>query len=170
MRLSSLKGFARDALLALGIAFLAWFLWVQFLMPQPRRSGPAPPFQLHDLTGQEVRLSDHADDLVILNFWFTSCPPCRHEIPQLAAFHEENPELPLYGISVDRMDTRRLERYARKLGINYPVLHDPEGRVAQAYGVSLFPTTVVIRRGEIAAVRMGEVTQRSLEKMIERVR
>ena len=33
-------------------------------------------------------LAEHRDDLVVLNFWFTDCPPCRNEIPQLVDFHD----------------------------------------------------------------------------------
>ncbi|MCA9573597.1 MAG: hypothetical protein KC656_37435, partial [Myxococcales bacterium] len=55
---------------------------------------------------------------------------------------------------------------SKKLGITYPVLHDATAQVAGKYGVSLFPTTIVVHHGEIAHVRMGEVTKRSLEAMV----
>ncbi|MCB9692886.1 MAG: TlpA family protein disulfide reductase [Alphaproteobacteria bacterium] len=165
MSLAEMKGFARDALLAIAIAFIAWFLWMQLVAPRPLRTGPAPAFTLNDLTGRPVALADH-EGLVVLNFWFTSCPPCRHEIPELAAFHTAHPDVPLYGVSVDDMEPAKLERLARKLGINYPVLHDTRDEVAGKYEVSLFPTTVVVDHGQIRNVWMGEVTRQSLESMV----
>ncbi len=165
---NNLKGLARDWLLAIVVVVALWFLWLTFFAPGPKNAGPAPDFALMDLEGEEVRLSEH-DDVVVLNFWFTSCPPCRHEIPELSAFHEANPDIPIYGVSIDRMPSSRLDAMSRKLGITYPVLHDAESRVANQYGVSLFPTTVVVHQGQIADVRMGEVTRRSLEAMVAAV-
>lgn len=164
MSVEGIKGFGRDALLAIAIAFGCWFLWMQFIAPRPMSEGPAPSFSLQDLQGERVGLP--TEGVVVLNFWFTSCPPCRHEIPELAAFHAAHPEVAFYGVSVDQMGAKRLEVLSGKLGITYPVLHDPDSRVARSYGVSLFPTTVVIDDGQIAAVRMGEVNQASLEKLV----
>ncbi|MEZ4316731.1 MAG: TlpA disulfide reductase family protein [Myxococcota bacterium] len=165
---SNLKGLARDWLLATAVVVVLWFVWIQFMAPGPVSEGPAPDFTLSDLTGNEVRLSEHSD-VVVLNFWFTSCPPCRHEIPELSAFHEANPDVPIYGVSVDRMAPERLAAMSKRLGITYPVLHDATSQVAQKYSVSLFPTTIVIHDGGIAHVRMGEVTRSSLEAMVASV-
>jgi len=164
----NLKGLARDWILAIAVVLALWFLWMQFLAPQPKSSGPAPDFALADLSGEEVRLSE-LEDVVVLNFWFTSCPPCRHEIPELSAFHTAHPDVPIFGVSIDRMPTPKLAAISKKLGINYPVLHDANSKVAAEYGVSLFPTTVVIHDGKIATVRMGEVNRRSLEAMVASV-
>lgn len=164
----NLKGLARDWLLAIVVVVSLWFLWLTFFAPGPRSAGPAPDFTLANLQGEDVQLSAH-DDLVVLNFWFTSCPPCRHEIPELAAFHTANPDIPIYGVSIDRMPTARLGALSKKLGINYPVLHDANSQVASSFGVTLFPTTVIVHQGEIASVRTGEVTRRSLEALLDSV-
>lgn len=164
--MDNIKGFLRDGLLALAIAFIAWFLWMQVMAPRPREAGPAPEFTVAALDGGTIGLAD-LEGTVVLNFWFTSCPPCRREIPELAAFHTEHPDIPMYGISVDRMEPGRLGVLARKLGINYPVLHDADGSVAGAFDVSLFPTTVVLRDRQIIDVAMGEVTRSRLEHMTD---
>ena len=44
---------------------------------------PAPDFTLKDLTGKKWRLSQLKGKTVVLNFWFTTCPPCIQEIPDL---------------------------------------------------------------------------------------
>src|SRR5579864_5932494 len=50
----------------------------------PRK--PAPVFTLKDVNGAAVRLSDYKGKVLLINFWETSCGPCRIEIPWLVEF------------------------------------------------------------------------------------
>lgn len=160
----------KDWGIALGVVLVVLALANMATAPTPKTQGPAPAFAGTDLQGNPLSLAalDAASDVVILNFWFTSCPPCRHEIPELAAFHDAHPEVALVGISVDRgMPASRLAATSDRLGINYPVLHDVDASVAASYGVAVFPTTVVVREGQIVASRVGEVTRTSLAAMVD---
>jgi peroxiredoxin len=160
-------GLAKDWGLAIGVVVAAFAVWSLFATPRPVSDGPAPDFVLASVAGEEVKLSDFADDeVVVLNFWFTTCGPCRHEIPELTKFHEANPEVPLLGISVDALPLSQLAGRSKKLGITYPVLHDERSRVAADYGVRIFPTTILVRGGEVIMSRIGEVNERSLGKMV----
>jgi hypothetical protein len=47
------------------------------------------------------------------------------------------------------------------------VLHDIGNVVSQRYGVTLFPTTIVIAKGEIVGTRMGEITRERLQAMVD---
>lgn len=168
-----LAGLLKDWGIAFVVVLAAFALYSWITTPQPKTSGPAPAFELADLEGNRVSLAalDERADVVVLNFWFTTCPPCRREIPQLSAFHRQHPDVPLVGISIDRnLSTDRLAVTSRKLGVEYPVLHDPEARVAAEYGVAVFPTTVLVRDGQIVATRIGEVTAESLLAMVEGAR
>jgi cytochrome c biogenesis protein CcmG/thiol:disulfide interchange protein DsbE len=166
--------FALDLLRDWGIAFaavlVAFAAFNFFAAPRPKSEGPAPAFASADLTGAPVSLAslDATGDVVVLNFWFTTCPPCRHEIPELARFHEERPDVPLVGISVDRnLPTDRLAATSKRLGINYPVVHDADMAISSAYGVGVFPTTVLVRDGQIVATRVGEVNGATLTRMLD---
>lgn len=168
-----LSGLLRDwgVALVIFLAGLALFTWLS--TPAPRTEGPAPPFSLADLEGNTVTLDDLQErgEVVVLNFWFTDCPPCRREIPELSAFAAEHPDVPLVGISIDtRLSGSGLLARSRRLGVDYPVLHDPEMRVAGAYGVGVYPTTVLVREGRIVGHRTGEVTKASLERMVDAAR
>ncbi len=160
-------GLARDWGIALAVVVGVFVVWSVFLAPGPRASGPAPAFELPDLQGSPLSLAQIDEGPAILNFWFTSCGPCRHEIPELARFHDAHPEVPLIGVSVDRdMPAQRLAAISRRLGINYTVVHDADSAVARRYGVDLFPTTFILHDGEIHHVKMGEVDQDYLESML----
>lgn len=167
-----LAGLLKDWGIAFVVVLAAFALFSWVTTPHPKTDGPAPAFELVDLEGNPTSLAalDAAGDVVVLNFWFTTCPPCRNEIPELVAFHAEHPEVPLVGVSIDKLSTARLAATSKKLGIDYPVLHDPQARVAAEYGVAVYPTTVLVRDGQIVASRMGEVTSASLSSMIDAAR
>jgi len=166
-------GLARDWGVALAVV-VAVFLMFNLLFPAKAPSlGPAADFTLDNLDGAAVTLSDlsHEHDLLVLNFWFTSCPPCRAEIPHLAAWADANPDVPLYGVSTDvNMSSQVLAGASKVLGINYPVLHDVRARAARSYGVDVFPTTLIIRDMEIVQSRVGAIDRTILEEMVDRVR
>jgi peroxiredoxin len=156
-------GLIRDWAMAIGsvVVLFAGYNWL--FGPQAPALGAAPDFTLTDLDGKEVVLSEQ-QGVVVLNFWFTSCPPCRAEIPELSRFHEAHPDIALYGVSTDLgMPTARLQSLSKQLGVRYPVLHDSRGSVSRQYGVSVFPTTLVIKDGQIVTSQVGVVNQRWLE-------
>lgn len=163
----------RDWGLALVIFLAGWALFTWITTPGPRTTGPAPSFSLVDLEGHHVTLDTLQDqgEVVVLNFWFTDCAPCRREIPELSAFAAAHPEVPLVGISVDaRLSGKALLARSQRLGVAYPVLHDPEMRVAADYGVGVYPTTVLVRDGQIVSHHVGELTRTSLERMVDAAR
>lgn len=164
-------GLLRDWVLAL-IVVIAGFATFQFIAgPSAPSSGPAPAFTLPDpSSGQMVALEDYADQLVVLNFWFTDCGPCRREIPELSTWAEANPDVPLIGISTDSYDGAVVKARAARLGVRYPIAHDRDGRVAGSYKVTLFPTTMVVKNGEIRAARMGTVDGATLDRLVASAR
>lgn len=166
-----LGGLLRDWGIAIVVVVVV-FLGYNFLFPPKAPSlGPAPDFTLSNLDGKAVKLSSVDADLVVLNFWFTTCPPCRAEIPELSAFAAAHPDIPLYGISTDiNLSPGRLKRESDRLGIRYPVLHDIRADVARAYGVEVFPTTLVIQDMQIVKAKIGGLDRAMLEEMIAGVR
>jgi peroxiredoxin len=166
MDMKFIVGLARDWGLALVVVVGIYMTWALLFSSNPISEGPAPDFNLPSVHGHDVQLSNYEDSTVVLNFWFTSCPPCRHEIPELSAFNKAHPEVVMFGISVDTMSTAQLQRASERLGISYEVLHDRVSHAANAYEVSVFPTTVVIKKGQIAATRVGVVDQAYLERLI----
>ena len=69
-----------------------------------------PPFRLATLAGRPAALADHADKLVVLNFWATWCQPCTLEMPTLEALWRAYSDrgLVVLAVSVDRGAPRGL--------------------------------------------------------------
>lgn len=161
-------GLLRDWGLAAAIVLGGFLVWSWIATPIPRTEGPAPTFVLPDPNGGEIDLAGFGDRTVVLNFWFSDCGPCRAEIPELAAWSAAHPDTPLIGVSTDQMDAAMLRTRAKHLGVTYPVAHDRYLRVASQYGVGVFPTTVVVRDGEIHAVRVGSLDREGLDELVGR--
>lgn len=162
---------AKDWALAIGVVFVVLVAWAA-LQPRPPDDGPAPAFTLPDLGGNEVTLADFRGRVVVVNFWATWCGPCIEEIPEIAAFVTEHPDVPVLGISVDEgVSNARLNAFARKVGINYTVLVDERGDASDAYGVNGIPVTFIIDEdGTIGRVIHGSTSKEGLARAVAAVK
>lgn len=168
---SFLAGLLRDWGLALAVVVVVFAGYNLLFAPRPPALGPAPDFTLRTPDGRSVTLSQVPAEVVVLNFWFTTCPPCRSEIPELSAWSQANPDVPLFGVSTDvGMPPGRLQKEAERLGVRYTVLHDVRAEVAGMYGVDVFPTTLVLRDGEIVRAKVGVVSRATLDQMVASAR
>jgi peroxiredoxin len=121
-------------------------------------AGPAPPFELPRPDGSRSALADHAGRVVLLHFWATWCPPCRRELPALAALRAAlEPEgLAVLAVSVDAGSGEAVARFAAERAPGLPVLLDPREEAARRYGVGAYPTSVVVdRSGRIVHRAVG---------------
>ncbi len=156
-----LKDWGIALLVGVGVYLAAGVL----LQPGPV-SGKAPAFTLADTAGAQVQLSRWAGRVVVLNFWGSWCPPCREEIPAFAKVAAAHPEAQFVGVAVKSGDGEALQRAADTLGITWPVLAGTS-TVLDAYDVSVFPTTFVLRAdGTIAKSFVGTVSAKDLEAAI----
>lgn len=161
-----MKGALKDWGLALAVGLAVFFLAEWLSTRNVRREGVAPDFELVNVAGGTTSLGDFEGKAVVLNFWGSWCPPCRKEIPEFAEFVREHPEVPVLGIAVGSGSGDQLRDSAAALGINYPVLESTD-QVLSAYGVDVFPTTVVVAPdGAIASVYTGGIAKATLERAV----
>ena len=125
----------------------------------PWRSGRAvPAFNVTDLNGKTWRLQDLRGRAVLINFWATWCEPCRAEMPSLQALAAQNPgRLVVLAVNLKESEPT-ITRFVERTGLSLPVLRDVDGAIARAWGVSVYPSTVLIdARGRVKSVVRGEV-------------
>ena len=117
--------------------------------PGPNMKGQvAPDFTLQSLDNKTVHLSDFRGKAVLLNFWATWCQPCKIEMPWFAELQRQyaGEGLQVVGIAMDDASPENIEKFAKDLGVNYPVLVGKE-EVGTAYGgVQFLPATFYIGR------------------------
>ena len=107
----------------------------------------APDFTLKSLGGKNLKLSEMAGSVVLINFWASWCGPCREEMPLLNSLHKKYEPLgfTVLGVNVEQ-DVKGAEGFLENFPVNFPVLLDSDNRVSEQYKVIAMPTTVVVDR------------------------
>ena len=112
------------------------------------QSTVAPDFSLESLEGKSVRLSDLRGKAVLLNFWATWCSPCKIEMPWFVDLQKEYGAqgLQIVGVAMDDASKEDIAKFAKDMGVNYPILIGKEA-VGDAYGgVPALPESFFIGR------------------------
>jgi peroxiredoxin len=122
----------------------------------------APNFTLSTLDGSSVTLSKLRGKPVMLTFWSINCPACQFQMPYLQTFYNEwsNEKIEMLTINVKDSAAAVLDFITRN-GLDFPVLLDPGGRVAGAYGIPGVPVTFLIdAEGILKAYKIGAFQSR----------
>lgn len=134
-------------------------------------SAVAPDFTLTSLDGKEMRLSDLRGKAVLLNFWATWCSPCKIEMPWFIELQQKyGPQgLQVVGVAMDDSSKEDIAKFAKDMGVNYPVLIGKES-VGDAYGgVPALPESFFIGRdGKIVDKIIGLKGKGDIEESIKR--
>ncbi len=116
----------------------------------------APDFTLPTLAGGDLTLSDLQGRVVLLNFWYLDCPPCKEEMPYLDAVgkaYEGTAHVVVLNIGDSESSVRG---YFRDADLNMHVPFDFDGKVAAEYSIGFTPTTFLIdSNGIIRFAKIG---------------
>ncbi|MCC9144743.1 MULTISPECIES: TlpA disulfide reductase family protein [unclassified Arthrobacter] len=122
--------------------------------------------------GTEVTSAEWAGDVVVLNFWYAACAPCRKEAPDLVELHDDftSEGARFYGVNI-RDEKATAEAFERNFNIPYPSFRDKDGGVLLAMTnfvpPSAVPTTLVLdRQGRVAARILGLADKGTLKALI----
>jgi thiol-disulfide isomerase/thioredoxin len=134
----------------------------------------APDFTLTDMRkGEETSplLSDlRGRHFVLLNFWASTCPYCRSEMPMLQQFFEKHPEIVVLGVNLLE-DKDTIETFLWEVGVSYRIVQDGWGEVSSSYQVLKIPATFLVdERGVIVWRKFGAVDETELEEQIRNLK
>ena len=133
----------------------------------------ARDFEVVQFNGEIFRLSQETESqVVVLNFWYPSCPPCREEMPAIEAAWQELKDEPvrILGLYVPQgFDSEQDARnFVEEFGLTFDFATDRLARIAEAYDVSAFPKTYYIdMEGDIVATSLGIL---ETEEIVQQVR
>jgi thiol-disulfide isomerase/thioredoxin len=88
-----------------------------------------PNVDVTDLEGNTIALQSFSGSPIILNFWYSTCEPCRREIPAFAQAQQTHSNVRFIGLNMN--DSPEMAKaFGEKYGINYPIVFDIVDQVA----------------------------------------
>ena len=155
--------------IGVGIGFIVWGASVSVLNAL-QSSQQIPELSVRNIDGQPVSLQDLAGKPLVINLWATWCPPCRREMPVLAAAQAANPDVRF--VFVNQGEGQLLvEKFLaqQQLSLDNNLL-DTGGRLGQAVGSLSLPTTLFYSAdGLLKNNHLGELSQASLKHALRHI-
>jgi peroxiredoxin len=133
---------------------------------QPLEGRPLPEIELEEWQGGVKSLDDLKGRIVVIDFWATWCHPCIGDVPRNNKFLEdyEDAGVVIVGICATA-GAAKMEEFASKHGINYPLCKDVKKNAEEVLHVRWFPSYFVVDRGGI--VRGARVTHAEAGKLVD---
>ncbi|MGE5375650.1 MAG: TlpA family protein disulfide reductase, partial [Bacteroidota bacterium] len=129
---------------------------------------PAPELSLQNISGKTQSLSDFRGNVVLVNNWATWCPPCKAEMPTLAAYFNEHSAEGFTIVAIEAGDpVEGVAQFANDYSLKFPVWLEPDGASLKAFGNGNLPNSYVIdRSGTVRYAWTGEISLSMLENYV----
>ena len=134
----------------------------------------ASDFELEDMKGNTVKLSDYKGKKVYLKFWATWCGPCRQSMPELEKLVKDTDRdfeiltIMAPGLQGEKTEEEFVKWFDQQDYKSVPVLYNPDGSAFADYQVRSIPTEVFIdSHGKIGHVQLGVISNDDAKKIIK---
>ena len=119
---------------------------------------PAPDLVARGLTGQNVRVSEHRGEVVVVSFWSGSCNTCRAQLTALDRIAKTyaSAGLTVIGVNLDD-NVARAEKFARAQDVQFQLLISTPENTGRDYRVDRLPMMVFVDREGVLRVRAPRV-------------
>jgi thiol-disulfide isomerase/thioredoxin len=131
-----------------------------------------PTLSLEDLTGTAIDFSTLRGKPMVVNFWFSTCEPCKREFPALldAAASTEG-EISFIGVNPQDTAVAAQDFVNEYADQSSPFIYvrDPNGELLTKLGVGTFPMTLFVDAGGvIVSQHAGEITSAELATTMQK--
>lgn len=132
----------------------------------------APDFELTDLQGNKVKLSDYKGKGVFLNFWGTWCKPCQREMPYMQKQYEEYRKQGVEILAVNVGESNvSVSNFAKRYHLTFPIPLDSSREVTKAYGIGPIPTTFLVDKdGTIIEKTSESLPNKTIKEFMEKIK
>lgn len=133
---------------------------------------PAPEFVLPSLEGAEIESHSLRGKPLLLYVWFTGCPPCMRQTPDLVGLNHELSGLAIIGANADRLlgldyDDAVRRQYAKEKKIQFPIVHWTREADTAFGNIAIFPTLFLIdQKGAIIHHWVGYTKAEELRRAV----
>lgn len=129
---------------------------------------PAPELEGVSLEGATIRSANLRGRVVVVDFLASWCEPCRQSLPQLEQLSRalQPRGLAVVGVCIDE-ERSSCEQLVRQTGVRFPVVHDPQQRIAERWAPAAMPGTFVLSRaGLVRSAHSGQLPPGALERSV----
>ncbi len=132
---------------------------------------PAPDLVARGITGQNVRISEHRGEVVIVSFWSGSCSTCRRQLEALDRIAKTyaSAGLVVIGVNLDD-DVVRAEKFARAQNVQFPLLISAPENTGSDYRVDRVPMMVFVDREGVLRAAHREFKARDEARYVRELR
>jgi thiol-disulfide isomerase/thioredoxin len=127
---------------------------------------PLPDAPVQNLNGDTIRTAELTGRPLVINIWFSTCAPCREELPAFAAVAAElGDDVDFVGIN-QFPASQREEDFARDLGVTYPLFYDGDSEFITALGIVRYPVTLFVDADGTIERQSGQLDADELRSII----
>jgi peroxiredoxin len=127
-----------------------------------------PAIKLENVDGQEISTQSLLNKPLIINVWYSTCEPCRRELPALANADMQYRNLVRF-VGVNIKDSATVAReFAAQYGVEFELLLDKNGLFISQLGIATAPVTLAIdQQGVIVGQKAGEISASELDELVK---
>lgn len=126
-----------------------------------------PRLDVQTVNGDAFSTSQLVGRPLIVNLWYSTCAPCKRELPAFAAAQAKfGDSVRFVGINPSGLDPKTEDKFARDKGVQYELFYDPNGDLTSTLGVATFPQTLFVDAKGTIVDQTGELTTAKLEDLI----
>lgn len=125
-------------------------------------------YHLRDIENNAIEFFEYKDEPLVVHFWGTWCPTCQLEasnIETLSANYD------VISIAVNSGSNQSIRRYMKENNLDYRVINDEKGVLAQKFNIGAYPTTLLYNaKGELKFTEVGYSTTLGLQARLELIK
>ncbi len=127
-----------------------------------------PDVTLADADGNDVTTADLLGEPLVVNLWFSTCPPCAKELPAFAEVDAERDDVRFVGVNtIDSVEV--MERFAGERGVQYDLFRDDFAELADGVGAVAFPVTLFVTSDGTIVEQSGALDADELRAKIDQL-
>lgn len=126
-------------------------------------------FTATDLEDRSYSLASYKGKPVIVRFFLLNCPYCKADTPVFNKFYNKFRQkgLEIFYINNNGTHAAEAQTFRNDLNIEFPVIFDPEGKIAKQYNVKVQPLTLVLSpEHKLLAALLGSVSEAELNELL----
>ncbi len=129
-----------------------------------------PKVELTTFTGEKISTQTLTGAPIIINIWYSTCEPCRRELPVLAsAAAQYLDQVRFVGVNI-KDSASVAKEFAAEYGVKFELLLDTNGSFISELGIATAPVTLAINaQGVIIDQVAGEISAGELDELVKKL-